>query len=131
MYLLDNNICVALLKNNAQAVANFNSKSIQCYLSTIVIAELYKGVYCSMKIEQNLNALNQFINLMPVVDFDLKASVELGKIQGKLRKIGKPTGEVDAIIATVARSRNDILVTNNVRHFISITNLQLENWLEL
>ncbi|HEY9872335.1 MAG TPA: PIN domain-containing protein [Candidatus Obscuribacterales bacterium] len=58
MYLLDTNICVALLKNNAQAVANFNSKSIQFYLSTIVIAELYKGVYCSTRIEQNINALN-------------------------------------------------------------------------
>ena len=67
---------------------------------------------------------------MPIVEFDLEAAVEFGKIQSELRKSGKPTGEVDAIIAAVARSRNDILVTNNMRHFIKITNLQRENWLE-
>jgi tRNA(fMet)-specific endonuclease VapC len=44
--------------------------------------------------------------------------------------IGKPTGELDALIAAVARSRNDILVTNNIKDFINIPNLQLENWLE-
>ena len=55
--------------------------------------------------------------------------MEFGKIQAELRKIGRPTGQLDALIAAVARSRNDILVTDNTRHFINITNIQLENWL--
>lgn len=129
MYLLDTNICIALLKQNPQAVAEFNSKSNQGYLLTIVIAELYKGVYCSSRVEQNLTTLNQFIDLMPIVNFNLSAAVEFGKIQGELRRIGKPTGELDAMIAAVARSRGDILVTDNIRHFENITKLQLENWL--
>jgi tRNA(fMet)-specific endonuclease VapC len=129
MYLLDTNICIALLTQNPQAVAKFNSKSNQCYLLTIVIVELYKGVYCSSRIEQNLTTLNQFIDLMPIVNFNLSAAVEFGKIQGELRRIGKPTGELDAMIAAVARSRGDILVTDNIRHFENITKLQLENWL--
>lgn len=129
MYLLDTNICIALLKENSLAVSQFNQKSTQCYLSTIVIAELYKGVYCSSKIEQNLKVLNEFISLIPSVEFDLKAAQEFGKIQAELRQIGKPTGEIDAIIAAVARSREFILVTDNIRHFENIANLQLENWL--
>ena len=43
--------------------------------------------------------------------------------------MGKPTGELDALIASVARSRQDILVSDNTRHFINIPHLQLENWL--
>lgn len=129
MYLLDTNICIALNNQHPQALAEFYSKSSQCYISTIVLAELYKGVYCSQKIEQNLNKINQFTSTIIIVGFDQNASKEFGKIQAELRRIGRPTGEIDALIAAVARSRQDILVTNNTRHFENIPNLQLENWL--
>ena len=129
MYLLDTNICVALLKQSPLAVRQFNIKASQCYLSTIVIAELYKGAYYSQRIQQNLNTIEQFISLMLIVEFDRSAAEEFGKIQGELKRIGKPTGELDAIIGAVARSRQDILVTDNTRHFINIPSLQLENWL--
>ena len=129
MYLLDTNICVALLKQSPLAVRQFNIKASQCYLSTIVIAELYKGAYYSQRIQQNLNTIEQFISLMLIVEFDRSAAEEFGKIQGELKRIGKPTGELDAIIGAVARSHQDILVTDNTRHFINIPNLQLENWL--
>ena len=128
MYLLDTNICVALLKQSPLAVRQFNIKASQCYLSTIVIAELYKGAYYSQRIQQNLNTIEQFISLMLIVEFDRSAAEEFGKIQGELKRIGT-TGELDAIISVVARSRQDILVTDNTRHFINIPSLQLENWL--
>ncbi|MDF5728681.1 MAG: DUF1778 domain-containing protein [Rhizonema sp. PD38] len=44
-------------------------------------------------------------------------------------KVCKPTGEIDAFIAAVARSRQDNVVTNNIKDFENIPNLQLENWL--
>lgn len=130
MYLLDTNICVALLKQNILAVEQFNAKASFCYLSTIVVAELYKGVYCSQRQQQNLSVVEQFLSLMPIVDFDSSAAEEFGKIQAELKRIGRLTGEIDAIIGAVARSRQDTLVTNNTRHFINISGLQLENWLE-
>lgn len=43
--------------------------------------------------------------------------------------MGRPTGEIDALLGAVARSRGDIVVTNNTRHFENIPRLQLENWL--
>ena len=131
MYLLDTNICVALLKQSILAVEQFNAKASFCYLSTIVVAKLYKGVYCSQRLQQNLSVLKQFLSLMPIVEFDSSAAEEFGKIQAELKRIGRPTGEIDAIIiGAVARSRQDTLVTNNTRHFINISSLQLENWLE-
>ena len=129
MYLLDTNICIALLNENPKVVAIFNRKFSQCYLSTIVMSELYKGIYCSTQVEKNLETLAQLTELLPVEPFDLDAAIEFGKIQGELKQIGKPTGEFDALIAAVARSREDILVTNNIRDFENISNLQLENWL--
>ena len=62
-------------------------------------------------------------------DFDSRAAIEFGKIQGELRRMGRPTGEMDSLIGAVARSRGDILVTHNTRDFENIPNLQLEDWL--
>ncbi|MDZ8079058.1 MAG: type II toxin-antitoxin system VapC family toxin [Nostoc sp. DcaGUA01] len=103
----------------------------QCYLSTIIVAELYKGVYYSQQVLNNLENLQQFSELLPIEPFDLEAAIEFGKIKSELKKIGKPTGELDALIAAVVRPQNDILVTNNnIKDFSNIPNLQLENWLE-
>lgn len=60
MFLLDTNICIALLNNNPKAVAKFNLFFAQCYISTIVVSELYKGVYCSQQVEKNVETLAQF-----------------------------------------------------------------------
>ena len=43
--------------------------------------------------------------------------------------MGKPTGELDALIAAVPRARGDLLVTHNTRDFINIPGWQLEDWL--
>ncbi|MFM5899478.1 MAG: hypothetical protein ACKO8W_18680 [Dolichospermum sp.] len=43
---------------------------------------------------------------------------------------GKPTGQLDALIAAVAIGNNCILVTYNTRHFENISNLLIENWLK-
>ena len=129
MYLLDTNICIALLKGNPQVISSFNACADECYISTINVAELYKGVYCSQQVEQNLSSLELFLKDMPIVSFDLLASKEFGKIQSELRQIGKPTGELDAMIAAVARSRHDRIVTNNTKDFINISGLGLENWI--
>ena len=129
MYLLDTNVCIALLNGNVGAIAQFNRNFSQCYLSTLVVAELYKGIYCSQQIQQNLNHLAELTMLLPIESFDLGAAAEFGKIQAELRQIARPTGVVDALIAAVARSRQDVLVTNNLRHFENIPHLLLQNWL--
>ncbi|MBW4669314.1 MAG: type II toxin-antitoxin system VapC family toxin [Cyanomargarita calcarea GSE-NOS-MK-12-04C] len=64
--------------------------------------------------EQNFNRINEFSNAIALVEFDQNAANEFGKIQAELRQIGRPTGQIDALIAAVARSRDDILVTNTI-----------------
>ncbi|MEO0928016.1 MAG: type II toxin-antitoxin system VapC family toxin [Cyanobacteria bacterium J06643_13] len=129
MYLLDTNICIAIIDRHPQALNKFTRQSYLCYIPTVVQAELYKGAYCSQKVEPNLEILNLFTDLLEIVDFDREAALEFGKIQSELRRKGRPTGDLDALIAAVAHSRKDILVTNNTRHFINIDCLQLEDWL--
>lgn len=103
MYLLDTNICIAIIKENSDVVSEFQSKYQDCYLSTLVWGELYKGVYCSSRVEKNFKTLKKFEVNLPKIGFDAQAASEFGKIQGELRRMGKPTGNLDALIAAVAR----------------------------
>ncbi len=130
MYILDTKICISLIKKDPNASQKFEEKALECYTSTIVSAELYKGVYFSSRTKENLAKLNEFLTLLAVIDFDHAAAEEFGKIQAELKSIGQPTGEIDAFIAAVARSQQAILVTDNIRYFKNIKNLQLENWLD-
>nr|WP_275994275.1 type II toxin-antitoxin system VapC family toxin [Argonema antarcticum] len=129
--MLDTNICSAIINEHPQAEARFYPIFSQCCLSTIVMAELYKSAYSSQKVEANLRKIHSFINLIStIVQFDENAAIEFAKIQGELKVIGRPTEDIDALIAAVARCHGYILVTHNTRHFINIPRLQLEDWLE-
>jgi tRNA(fMet)-specific endonuclease VapC len=129
MYLLDTNICIALLNGNRPVELRFIREFAQCYTSELVIAELYKGVYASQQIEQNLQKLGKFVELLDVVVFDRAAAEEFGKIQAELRRDGRQTGVMDVLIAAVARSRSSIVVTNNTRDFGHIAGLTLDDWI--
>lgn len=63
-----------------------------------------------------------------MVPFDLECAKIFGTIKSKLRRLGKPTGEVDALIAATAMAHKAMLVTANRRHFENIEGLKLEVW---
>ncbi len=84
MYFLDTNICVALLNSNRKVELRFSREFPQCYTSTLVIAELYKGAYASQQVERNLDNVRSFAELLTVEVFDRAAAEEFGKIQAEL-----------------------------------------------
>jgi|GEM_PF-1098640 len=59
---------------------------------------------------------------------DVECAKIFGTIESKLRMIGRPTGEVDILIAATALAHNAILATTNRRHFENIEGLKLEVW---
>jgi tRNA(fMet)-specific endonuclease VapC len=128
MLLLDTNIVIAFFKGDAVISEKILSRIDQIALSSLVIAELDYGAKASQRSEENLEKLYNFIGLMEVISFDLECAKTLGTIKSKLRKSGKPTGEVDALLAATAITHNAILVTKNSKHFENIDGLRLEIW---
>ncbi len=129
MYLLDTNICIAITNANQRVMKAFGQKRDNCALPIVVVSELYKGAYCSQKVERNLSVLNAFFQMLPIVELDLNAAQEFGQIQAELKMVGRPTGDMDALIAAITRSRSATLVTNNTKDFENIPGLKLEDWL--
>ena len=129
-YLLDTNMCIYLMKGNADILQRFlANRASGIGVSSISVAELYYGVFNSEYPDRNSLNLANFLIGLELLEFDSGAAVEYGRIRARLRKKGTPIGQMDMLIAAHAKSEDLILVTKNTGEFNRVEDLQLENWL--
>jgi tRNA(fMet)-specific endonuclease VapC len=128
MTLLDTNVVVAFLNGDNLILKNIKDEINRIALSSLVVAELDYGAKVSQRAKENLERLYRFIDVVQVVPFDIECSKIFGTIKSKLRSIGKPTGEVDALIAATAMAYKGALATTNRKHFENIEGLKVEVW---
>jgi tRNA(fMet)-specific endonuclease VapC len=130
-YLLDTNIVTYVMKCRPVEVLDvFNKQANRMAISTITVAELMHGSEKSSRPAENLAAVEDFCSRLEVLPYMSKAAQHYGSIRTSLEKIGQPIGINDLHIAAHARSEGLILVTNNMKEFVKVPALQLENWIE-
>jgi len=130
-YLLDTNICIALIRQKPKALLQrlTSHEPGDVGISSITLAELFHGVEKSARPEQNKSALEQFLLPLVLSDFDLNAALAYGKIRAELESNGQPIGSMDMLIAAHAMSLNAVIVTNNVQEFQRVKGLVVEDWI--
>ena len=128
MILLDTNIVVAFLNGDSAIRKSIKDEINRIALSSLVVGELDYGAKVSQRAKENLERLYQFVDLVQVLPFDIECAKFFGSVKSKLRNIGKPTGEVDILIAATAMANKATLVTANKKHFENIEGLKLEVW---
>ena len=128
--MLDTNICIYIIKNKPQSLREkFREFDVgDLCISSITVSELYYGVYKSLYVEKNILALEHFLRPFDILEYDLHASIEYGKITATLEKSGKVIGGLNMMIAAHALSNKMTLVTNNIKEFERVENLVLDNW---
>ena len=131
-YMLDTNICIHVMKEKPEAVLRRFQQELNAGLciSSITLAELEYGMKHSSDPIKNEQALLRFLVPLSILPFGATAAFEYGDIRDYLQKQGTPIGPLDMLIAAHARSERMILVTNNIREFERVPNLELENWAE-
>lgn len=128
-YLLDTNIVIYTMKCRPIEVLHvFNENADRMAISAITLSELLYGAEKSSNVSQNLSVIEDFCSRLEVLSYGAKASQHYGSIRASLAKSGEPIGVNDLHIAAHARSEGLILVTNNVKEFIKVPALQIENW---
>lgn len=131
-YMLDTNICIYVIKHKPKIVFQ-RLKAIDpedVCVSTVTYAELVHGVEKSAAVEKNRLALSMLLANIEILDFDVDAANCYGKIRADLEKKGTPIGPLDMMIAGHAQSLGYTVVTNNVKEFSRVSNLEIENWAE-
>ena len=129
-YLLDTNICIALIKRKpARMIERITATAVgEIGISTVTLGELRYGLAKSIQKDRNRLALEEFLLPLEIMDFDEKAAETYGIVRAALEKAGMPIGPLDTQIGAHALSLGSVLVTNNTREFRRIPGLDVEDW---
>ncbi len=128
-FLLDSNICIHFFRGKFNLLEKFEEIGLHnCAISEITFAELVYGAESSSNPSKNHSVLNQFIDLVTVLP--IYDSIYLfGKEKARLRKNGILISDFDLLIGCTAVEKELIMVTENIREFDRITNIEIENWI--
>lgn len=129
-YLLDTDISSYLMKRShpglIERVRRFVPRELK--VSAVTVYELEYGARRSARCEEIRRVIAAFLENVEVLAFDAAAARQAGAIRADLAATGNLIGSYDLLIAGHARSLGATLVTNNVREFSRVDDLQIENW---
>jgi len=134
-YLLDTNVCIALINESSGDVRKHFMQAarhkVEIATSSIVAHELWYGVAKSQLVAQNTRALTAFLSRdIILLDYTERDAQAAGEIRAELERQGQRIGEYDTLIAGQAFCRNLVLVTANTREFARMKGLVVEDWSE-
>jgi tRNA(fMet)-specific endonuclease VapC len=125
-FLLDTNIAIAFLENEA-AVVHQVDEADRVYLVSVVVGELSYGAQKSGRPRANLARIEALASRLPVLACDVEVAWRYGEIKRGLRDKGRPIPENDIWIAAAAIEHNLTLVTRD-GHFAEIAGLSTQAW---
>lgn len=128
-YLLDTCTLINLLNRRVSVGDKIISVgSEHCAMSVISLYELYYGAYNAPE-KYRATELQKISFLLKQFDvIPLPHTSDFAQIKKSLENAGEPIGDADVMIAATAIVHNMTLVTNNVKHFCRIGNIQVESW---
>ena len=131
MILLDTNTCIYIINNRPPNVLEkFRKyKAGEVGISSIAASELAYGVAKSGSLK-NRKALEMFLAPLQILPFDSQCLWFYADLRASLEKQGLSIGPMDSLIAAHALSIDGTLVTNNIKEFMRVPKLKLDNWFE-
>ena len=131
MILLDTNTCIYIINNRSPNVLEkFRKyKAGEVSISSIAASELAYGVAKSGS-TKNRKALDMFLAPLQILPFDSQCLWFYADLRASLKKQGLSIGPMDTLIAAHALSIDGTLVTNNIKEFMRVPKLKLDNWFE-
>lgn len=130
MYLLDTNICSALINRNNEKVLEHLAAidSDLLLINWVVAGELQFGAY-KKNSAKLIQRVNDFLQSLPVLMPKPSIIHSYAQIRKDLTARGLIIGENDLWISAHAVAEKFIVVTDNTREFSRVKNLTIENWL--
>lgn len=133
MYLLDTNALSELIKKRPRPrfVDRMRRHPADAlFTSTICVMELRYG--SSRRADRDAfweRIQREILPRVGILALGLREALLAGDVLAELSLHGKRIGPEDLLIGATALAHGYAVVTDNVRHFARIPNLQVENWL--
>jgi tRNA(fMet)-specific endonuclease VapC len=129
-FVLDTNTCIYVLKLERRVVERLREHSPDDLGVTIItVAELWFGAHKSARPAATRREIDGFLEPFEVLPFDREAAEVYARSRLALERIGRPIGERDLLIASIALARGLTVVTHNMSEFGRVPGLKAEDWL--
>jgi tRNA(fMet)-specific endonuclease VapC len=129
-YLLDTNVLSEMMKNPqgvvARKIAEVGENSV-C-TSLLAVAEVRYGIEKSGS-KRLAFALSAILRFLKAEAWDTPAELRYASLRVLIEKAGRPSGQLDMLLAAHALALGAVFVTANERHFTQVPGLKVENWL--
>jgi len=128
MVCLDTDIIIDFLKEREYAVrkiSDIQERDLKLSTTTINSFELFKGALKSNNPE-SIHPLNQLLSNTFIHNFDLESSKKAAEIFESLKVKGELLDLADIMIAAIAITNKETLITRNIKHFKRIPGLEIE-----
>jgi tRNA(fMet)-specific endonuclease VapC len=128
--ILDTEVIVALLKGEAEAnkaLEKLNENGEQAATTILTAFELLRGAYISANPQRNLTEVKELLANIKIFDLTLQACEEASKIYNDLKKTGQLIGEMDTLIAAIAKANAETVMTRD-KHFSRIQGIKTVPW---
>ena len=128
MYMLDTNILLFAMRHPDTPCAHkvASHTGIDICISVITYAELEYGILNSRNPARNREAVNRMLAGIPILDFDMSAGKHFGEILSKSKDIYGQ--DRDKMIAAYGRSLGYTLITDNIKDFQYMDDLDILTW---
>lgn len=127
--LLDTDICSAHLNANRTVERRLRANRGQLYASAITQGELLTWVLRRKSPPRKLEAVESFLSELVILPVDHLVARKFGEVRARLLDAGRPTPNLDLLIACTALVHGLTVVTHNTKDFAHIPGLALEDWL--
>ncbi len=128
--ILDTNTCIYALKLQGRVAERLREHSPDDIGVTIItVAELWFGARKSARPQATRREIDAFLAPLGVLPFDRGAAEAYAEIRFVLERSGRPIGERDLLIASIARARKLVVITHNVSEFGRVPHLATEDWI--
>jgi tRNA(fMet)-specific endonuclease VapC len=135
MYLLDTSALSELVKRrpNEAFIARLRQHpSAALFTSAICAMELRFGASLRPDREAFWKKLDgEILSKIQILEFGGPEALVAGDLLAHLKRVGKPVGLEDVLIAATARAHSFTVVTHNVRHFQHLPEVTVEDWIVL
>ncbi len=137
MILLDTNVVSALISSGRDKTVDDwldRMDPAELWLPTLVVSEFKYGIDIMedgrrrKRMETAFRKLIGIAFVDRIIGFDLDAAIAAAAIGADRKKRGRPSGEVDTLLAGIAVSRKAAIATRNVRHFADLSVKVIDPW---
>ena len=130
IFCLDTDILIEYFRGNEKIRERINSLSDNANIGVTWLSfyEFFKGIFVSGRLEEE-KFLQKLFDTCLILESSYASSKIGGEIYATLKKKGRLINDADILIASIVKTYNATLITNNISHFLRIEGLKVENWL--